>query len=220
MSIKRKKIVTLRLNEDEYQDLVYMSQQSGLSLSSYIRAIIKKSIPTLGNPIFCNHKEFEFLKLDTYRERRLKSANDVYYQLKKLNEEKYSKFPYILVTDDENAQREIIPNFLDEFLKKDIYVKTAEDGYEALRNIEKKQPILLFLDLIMPKLDGYEVMKQISKSDNVFPIIVLSAYAHEKNEIAIRGEIEPNRLELLRKPYSFDELQDIVEKTISKYTDL
>ena len=77
----------------------------------------------------------------------------------------------ILVVDDEAS----IVTMLAYNLKKEGYdVVTAEDGEVALEKFESENPDLLLLDIMMPKMDGYEVCRKIREKSNV-PIIMLRA---------------------------------------------
>ncbi len=80
----------------------------------------------------------------------------------------------ILVVDDEIY----IVHILEFSLTMEGYaVLTASDGEEALRIIEQERPDLVVLDIMMPKLDGYEVCKRLRQDDQfrTLPVILLSA---------------------------------------------
>ncbi|MBW3016807.1 response regulator, partial [Candidatus Woesearchaeota archaeon] len=76
----------------------------------------------------------------------------------------------ILVADDE----EHILMLVKLSLEPDFIVVLAKDGQEALKAFEKEKPDIVLLDLMMPKVDGYEVCKKIKKKSNV-PVVMLSA---------------------------------------------
>ena len=85
----------------------------------------------------------------------------------------------ILVVDDEAS----IVTMLAYNLKKEDYdVVTAEDGEVALEKFESENPDLLLLDIMMPKMDGYEVCRKIREKSNV-PIIMLTARADEVDKV-------------------------------------
>lgn len=80
----------------------------------------------------------------------------------------------ILVVDDEIY----IVHILEFSLTMEGYsVLTASDGEEALRIIEQERPDLVVLDIMMPKLDGYEVCKRLRQDEQFrsLPVILLSA---------------------------------------------
>ncbi len=80
----------------------------------------------------------------------------------------------ILIAEDE----EVLLNVLkDRFEAEGWEVTTAKDGEEAIESIKKSQPDLVLLDLLMPKKDGFEVLKEVKSNPeykNLPIIIVLS----------------------------------------------
>ena len=88
---------------------------------------------------------------------------------------------YILVVDDELRMRKLIKDFL---LAKGYSVLEAEDGEKALEVYEqnKNKIMLILLDVMMPKLDGWSVLRQIRQSSKV-PIIMLTARGEEQDEL-------------------------------------
>jgi DNA-binding response OmpR family regulator len=85
----------------------------------------------------------------------------------------------ILVADDEAEIRD----FLRLYLEKDGYeVLEASDGMEALEKVKKESPDLLILDIMMPGLDGYRVLRNIRESSNI-PVIMLSAKGSNADKI-------------------------------------
>lgn len=87
----------------------------------------------------------------------------------------------ILVVDDEQRMRTLLKDFL---LKKDYEVIEAKDGEEALEIFgEMQEKIdLILLDVMMPKLDGWSVLRQIRQTSKV-PIIMLTARGEEQDEL-------------------------------------
>jgi len=79
----------------------------------------------------------------------------------------------ILIVDDETTNVAI----LEEILKKDYSVKTITDSTKAIEKIKKDMPDLVLLDIIMPVMDGYEVMKILKKSESTrnIPVIFITA---------------------------------------------
>lgn len=86
----------------------------------------------------------------------------------------------ILVVDDESRMRKLVKDFL---VKKDFLVLEAENGEQALDIFfEDKDIALIILDVMMPKVDGWEVCKEIRKNSRV-PIIMLTAKSDERDEL-------------------------------------
>ena len=88
--------------------------------------------------------------------------------------------PRILVVDDESRMRKLVKDFL---VRKGYEVLEAGDGVEALDIFyAEKQIDLLILDVMMPKMDGWELCKEIRKTSRV-PIIMLTARGDERDEL-------------------------------------
>ena len=87
----------------------------------------------------------------------------------------------VLVVDDESRMRKLIKDFL---LHKGYNILEAEDGEEALKTFEENQSKinLILLDVMMPKLDGWSVLRQIRQSSKI-PIIMLTARGEEQDEL-------------------------------------
>ena len=78
----------------------------------------------------------------------------------------------ILVVDDESRMRKLVKDFL---VKRDFDVVEAEDGEQAIDIFyEDKSISLIILDVMMPKMNGYDVCRTIRKDSKV-PIIMLTA---------------------------------------------
>ena len=88
----------------------------------------------------------------------------------------------ILVVDDESRMRKLIKDFL---MKKNYNILEAEDGEVALKVYEenKEKINLILLDVMMPKLDGWSVLRQIRQENKNIPIVMLTARAEEQDEL-------------------------------------
>ncbi len=87
----------------------------------------------------------------------------------------------ILVVDDESRMRKLIKDFL---MQKGYSILEAGDGEEALKVFEENENKinLILLDVMMPKLDGWSVLRQIRQNSKV-PIIMLTARGEEQDEL-------------------------------------
>ena len=102
----------------------------------------------------------------------------------------------ILVVDDESRMRKLVKDFL---AKKNFQVLEAGDGEEAMDIFYKEKDIaLLILDVMMPKMDGWEVCREIRKNSKV-PIIMLTARSDERDELL---GFELGVDEYISKPFS------------------
>ena len=87
----------------------------------------------------------------------------------------------VLVVDDESRMRKLIKDFL---MQKGYHILEAEDGEKALEVFEENENkiSLILLDVMMPKLDGWSVLRQIRQTSKV-PIIMLTARGEEQDEL-------------------------------------
>lgn len=88
----------------------------------------------------------------------------------------------VLIVDDEIRMRKLIKDFL---LQKDYEILEAGDGEEALEiyNKNKEKIDLILLDVMMPKLDGWSVLRQIRQNDNKIAVVMLTARGEEQDEL-------------------------------------
>jgi two-component system response regulator RegX3 len=105
----------------------------------------------------------------------------------------------VLVVEDEQSLREALVFFLE---KEGHEVSVAVDGEEAIRVFENTGADIILLDLMLPKIDGNQVCKQIRQSSNV-PIIMLTAKDSEIDKIV---GLEIGADDYITKPYSTREL--------------
>ncbi|MES9979717.1 MAG: fused response regulator/phosphatase, partial [Candidatus Thiodiazotropha sp. 6PLUC5] len=104
-----------------------------------------------------------------------------------------------LIVEDEITNRMILKKLLQ---KHGYEVIEAENGIEAVAYFEQQQPDIVFMDVMMPEMDGYEATTQIKQKagDHFVPIIFLTAMQDEK---ALARCVEVGGDDFLSKPYSF-----------------
>lgn len=107
--------------------------------------------------------------------------------------------PKILVVDDEKPISDIVKFNLD---KEGYDVVTAYDGEEALEKVESEGPDLILLDLMLPKIDGLEVARQVRAKHNI-PIIMVTAKDSELDKVV---GLELGADDYVTKPFSNREL--------------
>lgn len=118
---------------------------------------------------------------------------------------------YILIVDDEERMRKLIKDFLKQ---KGYPTIEASDGEEALKIFEenKNKIKLILLDVMMPKLDGWSVLRQIRQESNV-PVIMLTARGEEQDELF---GFELGADEYISKPFSLKILVARVEAILKR----
>lgn len=108
--------------------------------------------------------------------------------------------PLILLVDDESAITENLAPFLE---RSGFNVLVASNGGEAIKLVEAQNPDLIVLDVLMPVMDGREVLRQLRKADNWLPIILLTQVG-EATERAMA--LEEGADDYLNKPFDPHEL--------------
>ena len=121
----------------------------------------------------------------------------------------------IMVIDDSSTIRRSAEIFL---TQAGYQVVLAEDGFDALAKINDHQPALVFCDILMPRLDGYQTCALIKKSAkfHATPVVMLSSKdgLFDRARGAMVGSIA-----YLTKPFSFDELLARVRALLRRKTD-
>lgn len=113
----------------------------------------------------------------------------------------------ILIVDDEVHIRALLEHALEDLEDEGVELLFAKDGDEGLKAIKKEKPDLIFLDIMMPKINGYDVCREIKKDPefNTSYIIMLTAKGQTSDKI--RGE-EVQADEYITKPFNPDEILD------------
>lgn len=107
----------------------------------------------------------------------------------------------VLVVDDEPAIRRFLRTSLG---AQGYQVDEAEDGEPALESIARNHTDMLILDLGLPQLDGFEVIRRLRESGSSLPIIVLSSRTDERGKVAA---LDLGADDYLTKPFGVDELR-------------
>ncbi len=118
--------------------------------------------------------------------------------------------PKILIADDEPGMRDLLEQTLEDLEEKGVKLFTADNGKEALGFIKTEKPELVFLDVMMPEMSGFEVcniVKNVLGMKDVY-IIILTAKGQEIDKQ--KGKDVGVDI-YMTKPFDIDE---IVEKAV------
>ena len=90
----------------------------------------------------------------------------------------------ILVVDDEANIRNLMDQILEVLEDEDVEILFAEDGQEAMATIESEKPELVFLDVMMPEMDGFEVCERVKNTQALedIHIVLLTAKGQEADK--------------------------------------
>jgi len=111
----------------------------------------------------------------------------------------------ILITDDSSFARKQMMRALPEDW--DVDVLNAGDGQQAIDVLLSEAPKVMFLDLNMPVLDGYETLEAIIKQDIEVIVIVVSG---DIQELAVQRVTEMGAVEFIKKPIKKEELSEVL----------
>jgi UDP-3-O-[3-hydroxymyristoyl] N-acetylglucosamine deacetylase len=117
---------------------------------------------------------------------------------------------HILVVDDEEPLRTVLSN---ELTGAGYDVATAVDGHEAVSAVQNKKVDLVLLDIHMPGLDGFEVLKFIKKGFPAVKVIMLTGFADLKNAIESKKH---GAEDFVSKPYDLVDLLTTIERVLSE----
>ncbi|HWD88172.1 MAG TPA: response regulator transcription factor [Mucilaginibacter sp.] len=106
----------------------------------------------------------------------------------------------VLLAEDEVALAHIVRESLED---QGFEVTLCFDGEQALQKYRESKPDILALDVMMPKMDGFEVARKIRERDQTTPIIFLTARSQPKDVVA---GFESGANDYLKKPFSVEEL--------------
>ncbi len=116
----------------------------------------------------------------------------------------------VLVVDDEEALRTVLSG---ELMSEGYEVRSAGDGDEAIATLEKERFDLVLLDIKMPRVTGFEVLKHIKEKYSDTKVVMLTGFADLKNAI------ESKKLgaeDFVSKPYDLVDLLTTIERVLSE----
>ncbi len=116
----------------------------------------------------------------------------------------------VVIIDDEPLARSIVKEYLDDY-KQITLLQECGDGFDGVKAIMQHQPDLIFLDIQMPKINGFEMLELIEQPPSV---IFTTAF----DEYAIRA-FEAHAVDYLLKPFSKERFDKALQKWLQKYPD-
>jgi len=121
--------------------------------------------------------------------------------------------PKVLIVDDEAFIRLLIEQTLESFEDQGLEILTADNGEEALKIIQTEKPNLVFLDVMMPKMNGFDVCQAVKRDlkEEVY-IVLLTAKGQEFDRV--RGEQVGADI-YMTKPFDPDELIELTGKVLA-----
>lgn len=114
----------------------------------------------------------------------------------------------ILIIEDESTCVKLVDLVIN---KEKVDMIVATDGEMGIQKAILEKPRLIFLDLMLPKINGYDVLKRLKEDQNLaaIPVIVVSARAGEKGK---QAALEAGCEEFISKPFKVGQIKDVVER--------
>jgi two-component system LytT family response regulator len=183
----------------------------GASAQETLARILQSPPDALGRLNYELPEEFERIVrkcLEKDRERRYQSAKDLLVDLRGLErtapgEKSRSSTIRAVIVDDEELARQLLREYLNLAGGVEVIAECA-NGFEAVKAIAERKPDLVFLDVQMPKLDGFEVLELI---DSSVAVIYVTAY----DQYAMRA-FDAHAVDYLLKPFSVDRFKKALER--------
>ncbi|SHN03723.1 two component transcriptional regulator, LytTR family [Cyclobacterium lianum] len=113
-----------------------------------------------------------------------------------------------LIIDDEPLAQELLKEYLEEFPDFQV-IGSCNDGFEAFKSINELAPDLLFLDIQMPKINGFELLDLLDQAPRVIFTTAYEAYA-------LRA-FDKQALDYLLKPFSRERLKQALDKVMKEF---
>ena len=115
----------------------------------------------------------------------------------------------LLVVDDDSGMRDTLLDILED---RGFLVSVAVDGIEALEAIKTERYDLMLMDIVMPRMNGVEVLKQLKEIDNGVIVIMMTAYAMPD---LVEGALLEGVYRVLFKPLDMDEVLSLIDEALS-----
>lgn len=119
----------------------------------------------------------------------------------------------ILIVDDEVNNRLLLEEILEDFKEKEVEIFLAKNGKQALNIIIREKPNLVFLDIMMPTLNGYEVCNIVKRDLKLLNIYIVLLTAKGREDDKHRGS-QVMCDKYITKPFYFNEVLAIAENVL------
>jgi DNA-binding response OmpR family regulator len=119
----------------------------------------------------------------------------------------------ILIVDDESHIRLLLEQTLEDFEDEGVEIQTASNGKEGLSAIKSSQPDLVFLDVMMPEMNGFEVCEEVKKKLGMSKVYICMLTAKGQEFDRQKGE-EVGADLYMTKPFDPDAIVETASKVL------
>jgi DNA-binding response OmpR family regulator len=121
----------------------------------------------------------------------------------------------LLIVDDESHIRMLIEQTLEDLEDDGVELLFAENGEQALEMIQREEPDLVFLDVMMPKMNGMEVCQKVKKELNLSHVYIILLTA-KGQEVDRQKGLDMGADRYMTKPFDPDEMLSIAEEILNR----
>lgn len=129
-----------------------------------------------------------------------------------LLQNKAGRRPHILVIDDDPVIGQLFTSSLEDSYSE---VTTTVSSLEALDLISNRHFDLIFLDLMMPELDGSEVLRHVKKTNNDIPVVIITGYPDSD---LMNKAMEYGHFAVIKKPFDSRQIHEVIQSYIKNIT--
>jgi two-component system, chemotaxis family, chemotaxis protein CheY len=113
----------------------------------------------------------------------------------------------ILIADDSSFMRTIIKNYLKGF--DDVVIEEASDGQDALDKVNSFRPDFVLLDIIMPKINGIDVLKEIRRNNPSIKVVMVTSIGQNK---MIEEALRLGAIKFVTKPFKYEDIIGVINE--------
>lgn len=121
----------------------------------------------------------------------------------------------VLIVEDTSAQRKLYQKYF-EMWELPVELCMANDGFQGLIKMGESLPDLLITDLMMPGMDGVQMIDSIKKNPNFQQLDILVVTAMDRDSKEVR-KLQNMGLQIIFKPVPFNEIKVLIENRVSRY---
>ena len=115
----------------------------------------------------------------------------------------------ILVTDDSKMARKMVIKILNDVLNENVEVFEGQNGQEAFDLYKEHLPEIVFFDLTMPVMNGFEALSKIKEFDKNAKVVIISA---DIQKLSMDKALQLGAFNFIKKPIDLEKMQQILGK--------
>lgn len=142
------------------------------------------------------------------------AVDEMLYQQQSQSNKKSEERPLSIVVVEDNEHELMLYEQQFELSELNADVHISKDGYAGLINIGKTSPDIIITDLMMPNMNGFEMINAIKENPELVHCLIMVVSALSKDEIRIRGGL-PDDVVVFRKPLTFNELENLIRQNVN-----